>query len=57
MVAFGAGVFSSSSRGHVPRLVKGVRRILREQSIEVHDVNGGYRSKLCNSQHKTIKAL
>jgi hypothetical protein len=57
MVAFGAGMFRSFSRGHAPGPVKGVRQALRERGIEVHDVNEDYTGQLCSSCHKKVKAL
>jgi hypothetical protein len=38
VVAFGASMLSSFSRGHAPGPVKGVRQAMRERGIEVHDV-------------------
>lgn len=51
VVAFGAGMFSSVSRGHCPGPVKGVRRALRERGVEMYEVNEDYTSQLCNGCH------
>ena len=54
VVAFGAGMFSSCSRGHAPGPVKGVRRALRERGVELYDVNEDYTSQLCNCCHGKV---
>ena len=54
VVAFGAGMFSSCSRGHAPGPVKGVRRALRERGVEMYDVNEDYTSQLCNCCHSKV---
>ncbi|RLN26509.1 hypothetical protein BBJ28_00024584, partial [Nothophytophthora sp. Chile5] len=54
VVAFGAGMFSSCSRGHCPGPVKGVRRALRERGVEMYDVNEDYTSQLCNCCHGKV---
>ena len=54
VVAFGAGMFSSCSRGHCPGPVKGVRKALRERGVEMYDVNEDYTSQLCNCCHGKV---
>ena len=51
VVAFGAGMFSSCSRGHAPGPVKAVRRALRQRGFELYDINEDYTSQLCNCCH------
>ena len=48
VVAFGAGMFSSCSKGHAPGPVKEVRRALRRRGVAVYDVQEDYTSQLCN---------
>ena len=57
VVAFGAGMFSSSSKGHCPGPVKGVRRALRSRGVEVSDVNEDYTSQLCSTCHQKIEPM
>ena len=54
VVTFGAGMFSSSSRGHAPGPVKGVRKALKKRGVELYDVNEDYTSQLCNSCHGKV---
>ena len=54
VVAFGAGMFSSCSRGHCPGPVKGVRRALRERGVELYDVNEDYTSQLCHCCYNKV---
>jgi hypothetical protein len=54
VVAFGAGMFSSCSRGHCPGPVKEVRKALRRRGVEVYDVNEDYTSQLCNCCHNKV---
>ena len=54
VVAFGAGMFSSSSRYHAPGPVKEVRTALRKRGVEVYDVEEDYTSQLCNSCHVKV---
>ena len=54
VVAFGAGMFNSCSRGHCPGPVKAVRKALRRRGVEVYDVNEDYTSQLCNSCHSKV---
>ena len=51
VVAFGAGMFSSCSRGHCPGPVKEVRKALRRRRI---DVNEDYTNQLCNCCHNKV---
>jgi hypothetical protein len=58
IVAFGAGMFSSTSRGHCPRPVKGVRTALeRRRGVEVVDVNEDYPSQLCSECHQKVNPM
>ena len=58
VVAFGAGIFSSSSKGHCPGPVKGVRTALRRRrGVEVYDVNKDYSSQLCSECHKKVEPM
>ena len=57
VVAFGAGMSSSCSGGHVPGPVKGVRRALRECGVEMYDVNENYTSQLCNCCHSKVVSM
>ena len=54
VVAFGAGMFSSCSRGHCPGPVKEVRKALKRRGVEVYDVNEDYSSQLCNCCHTKV---
>eukprot|EP00835_Amoeboradix_gromovi_P000901 NODE_34_length_31639_cov_0.254375.p7 type:complete len:345 gc:universal NODE_34_length_31639_cov_0.254375:12141-11107(-) len=57
VVAFGAGMFSSSSKGHCPGPVKGVRTALRRSGVEVGDVNEDYSSQLCSECHHKVEPM
>jgi hypothetical protein len=57
VVAFGAGMFSSCSRGHAPGPVKGVRKALRKRGVEMYDVNKDYTSQLCNCCHSKVVSM
>ena len=57
VVAFGAGMFSSCSKGHCPGPVKGVRRALRSRGVEVSDVNEDYTSQLCSACHQKVEPM
>jgi hypothetical protein len=54
IVAFGDGLFSSSSRYHAPAPVKGVRKALRRKGIPVFDIDESFTSQLCNSCHNKV---
>jgi Putative transposase DNA-binding domain len=54
VVAFGAGMFSSSSKGHAPGPVKGIRKALRRKNVEIYDVNEDYTSQLCHCCYEKL---
>jgi hypothetical protein len=54
VAAFGAGMFSSSGKGHAPGPVKEVRKALRRRGVEVYDVNEDYTSQLCHCCHNKV---
>jgi hypothetical protein len=51
VVAFGAAVFNSSSKGHRPGPVKAIRTALKRKGVIFRDVDEDYTSQLCNECH------
>ena len=57
VVAFGNGMFSSTSKGHCPGPVKGVIAALRRRKVEVYVVNEDYTSQLCSQCHEMLEPM
>ena len=58
VVAFGAGMFSSCSKGHCPGPVKGVRTALRRRrGVAVVNVNEDYSSQLCSECYQKLEPM
>lgn len=57
MVAFGAAKFSSSTPGHPPAPVRGLRRALRDRGVVVHDIDEYNTSKLCHLCHLELSDM
>ena len=50
-------MFSSTSKGHCPGPVKGVRVALRRRKVEVYVVNEDYTSQLCSECHQKLEPM